>query len=171
MSTRDAVAREISRALALLMEPGDVIELRAPKCGRAGTVSGYYDDPAALVSDAIKIEREYKPAGIYVTANLVNAALLARASNHYVERAEHTTSDGDILRRRWLPIDLDPVRPAGVSSTDAEHGAALALARQARDWLIELNVPAESISLADSGNGAHVLVRIDLPNAPDSTAA
>ena len=44
-----------------------------------------------------------------------------------LSRKDATTSDADIVRRRFLPIDIDPVRPSGVSGTDAEHGLALLL--------------------------------------------
>lgn len=169
MSTRDDVRVQIRRALALLFEPGDVIELRAPNAGRAGVVSGYYDDPDALARDGVRLAVRRDLPGIYVTPNPVKAALLARAANRFIERAKHTTSDADIACRRWLLVDLDPVRPAGVSSTNAEHDAALALARQARDWLAELGMPHGSIVLADSGNGAHLLVRVELPNDTEST--
>src|SRR5439155_15142497 len=65
----------------------------------------------------------------------------------------------------WLLGDFDAARPAGISSTDAQHAAALAQARACRDWLRdELGFPAASLVLADSGNGGHALARIDLPN-------
>ena len=99
----------------------------------------------------------------------MNKALLARAVNRFVERAKPTTSDADILHRRWLLVDFDPVRPAQISSTELEHSAALALAREAREWLAELGMPLTSMVLADSGNGAHLLVRIELPNVAEST--
>ena len=49
------------------------------------------------------------------------------------------TADKDILRRRKLLVDLDPVRPAGVSSSDEEHAAAIQRAYRiaddmAREW-------------------------------------
>src|SRR5690606_7071874 len=71
------------------------------------------------------------------------------------------------LRRRWLPVDIDPVRPSGVSSTDAEHAAALAMAERIAGYLAEQGFPAPI--LADSGNGAHLLYRIDLPNDEAAT--
>jgi len=102
--------------------------------------------------------------GVYVTLQDIEPALLARAANRVVERAQQTTADTDVLRFRWLPIDLDPVRPAGISSTDIEHDAALASGAEVTRWLVgEQGFPAESIVQADSGNGAHVLVRIDEP--------
>jgi hypothetical protein len=168
MSTRDDAHRAISRTLALFYEPGDVIELRAPNAGRAGTISGYYDDLEALARDALRLDGGRNLPGIYVTANPVRQNLLPRAVNRAIQRAKHTTSDADIIERRWLLIDLDSVRPAGVSSTDTEHAAALTLADEVRDWLCELGISPDSIVLANSGNGAHLLVRTDLPN--DATA-
>ena len=167
--TRDDVHAEIRRTVAVFCGVGDVIELRVPSAGRSGTISGYYDDLDALVHAALRLDARLDLPGIYITPNPVNPALLARAANRTVERAKHTTSDADIVRRRWLLVDLDPVRPAGVSSTDAEHAAALSLARAARDWLAEHGIGRDSVALADSGNGAHLLVRVELAN--DAAAA
>ncbi len=123
---------EITRAHELLFEPGQVVELRALKARE--TVSGYFDDGEALAQKAVELDgRGYV---VYVTLNEVDPALLARAENRArrVYR-EPTTSDSGIVRRRWLPLDFDPVRPAGVSSTDKEKGAALLRAREVRDYL------------------------------------
>jgi hypothetical protein len=104
---------------------------------------------------------------IYITLNPVLPALLARAVNRLRERAEITTSDSDILRRRWLLIDFDPVRPAGISSTDAEHGRAMSVACGAMDDLHGAGLGDPVV--ADSGNGAHVLYQLDLPNDRHAT--
>ena len=98
----------------------------------------------------------------YITLNAVRRDLLARAANRVVAHARNTTKDEDIVRRRWCPIDFDAVRPAGISATDGEHQAALDRARQCRDWLCEQGWPEPVF--ADSGNGAHLLYRIELPN-------
>ncbi len=103
-----------------------------------------------------------KAEGVYFTLNPVNPALLARADNRVKPYAKHTTNDADILRRRWLPLDFDPKRPAGVSSTDQEHRLALERAIECREWLSCMGWP-EPI-MADSGNGAHLLYGTDLPN-------
>jgi len=65
-----------------------------------------------------------------------------------------------------LLIDVDPCRPSGISSTNAEHLAALTRARDIREWLASQGWP--EIALADSGNGAHLLAHIDLPNDDDN---
>ena len=82
--------------------------------------------------------------GIYVTLNEVNPALLSRRANRIKMRLgkkDSTTSDADILRRRWLPIDIDPLRPSGVSSTDVEHGLALAKADEVARSIAGLGFP------------------------------
>lgn len=159
-----ATPEAIRQAIAVLFDPGDVAELRAFK-GRRCTISGYYDDPDRLATDAAKVNRT---AGtVYVTLNRIVSDLLARRANRYEEYAAITTSDDQILRRRWLPIDLDAERPAGISSTEAEHDAAIQRARDVRAFLMgELGWP-EPVA-ADSGNGAHLLPRIDLPNDDES---
>ena len=105
--------------------------------------------------------------GIYLTLNPCNPALLARAANRLQDCAQVTTSDADILRRRWLLIDFDPVRPAGISSTNREHGRAVSAACGAWDDLRGAGFPDPVV--ADSGNGAHLLYRVDLPNDSSAT--
>ena len=152
---------DIARALALLFEPGQVVELRA-LFGDA-TASGYYDDMARLAADAEVVEAA-QPQGMYVTLNEVNPALLARRENRTKMRLgkkDATTADVDILRRRWFPVDIDAKRPSGVSSTEAEHEAALMKAEQVDHFLSGEGWPDPI--LGDSGNGAHLLYRIDIP--------
>lgn len=155
----------IADSLKRLFAPDAVVELRIPHT-RKGTVSGYFNTPDELAAAAARWSG--KAAGMYCTINPVTPALLARANNRLVEYVRHTTSDTDILHRCWLLLDFDPGRPAGISSTDTEHDAALARARECVAWLRGLGFAA--FVLADSGNGAHVLVRIDLPNDAASTA-
>jgi len=152
----------IGEALAALFCEGSVVEVRA--LADRFTHSGYFDDLAKCAEAAAALDADPEVRGIYVTLNEVKGALLARRANRVkmrLTRNDPTTSDTDILRRRWLPIDLDPVRPSGVSSTDAEHDAALAKADEIALWLSERGFPAPI--RADSGNGAHLLYRIDLP--------
>ncbi|MDP6063850.1 MAG: hypothetical protein QGI49_03565, partial [SAR202 cluster bacterium] len=157
---------EIRSALSLLVEQGEVVELRVPGTSR-GTCSGYFDD-GQLLGDAA-VELSGQGPGVYITLNRVDPTLLARANNRVRDfvRQGDCTKDEDILRRRFLPIDFDAVRPAGISSTKEEHSAAILKATECRQWLTERGWPAPI--LADSGNGAHLLLRVDLPNDEAST--
>ena len=44
--------KNIEEAVRLWLEPGHVYELRCPKAAKYRTISGYFDDPARLVSQA-----------------------------------------------------------------------------------------------------------------------
>jgi hypothetical protein len=166
MTRLEANFAEIERGISVLFRPGNVVEVRIPKT-RAGVVAGYFDDHAALAVALHQADAKCRPAGIYYVLNQIEPALLGRAYNRLKEHAEYTTADNNILRRLWFPIDLDPVRPAGVSSSDEEHAAAIARARvMSTDLAKEWGHPI----LADSGNGAHLLYNIDLPNDQEALA-
>lgn len=152
-------ADEIRRALGVLMQPGDVLEMRALGT-HVGTVSGYFDDPEALTREAVAWSG--KATAVYVTLNPCLPDLLARAANRAKRHAKTTTSDHEIACRHWLGVDFDPVRPADISSTEEEHAAALDRARECREWLREEAWP-EPI-FADSGNGAHLVYPVDDKN-------
>lgn len=152
---------EIAAAIGLLINPGDVFELRVPKAGKFRTISGYFDNAEALAKALAAFPAEQLP-GVYITLNPLNPALMARANNRAAAYAENTATDKDVQRRRWFPLDFDAVRPAGISSSDEEHEAAHRKAVQVREHLRSLGWP-EPI-YADSGNGAHLLYRVDLPN-------
>ena len=111
---------EIRRALAVLYQPGDVVELRALDVG-GKTVAGYFDDHAKLAEAAAKLSGS--AAGVYVVLNEFTPALLARSANRLTTGPKTLTRDTNIIRRRYLPIDIDAKRPSGISSTDAEHDA------------------------------------------------
>ncbi len=156
----------IRRVLNFLYpQAGSVIELRSLKT-RWGTVSGYFDDFAKLAETAAELSGSV-PA-VYITLNPVKPDLLARANNRIEKYARTTTADPDITKRCWLPVDFDPARPSDISSTDIEKAFAIERAKETRAWLTTLGFPAGVF--ADSGNGAHLLYRIDLPNDADSAA-
>ena len=153
---------EFWRAVRALTKPGDVTELRALKNGT--TAAGYFDNPAALSREAATLDGQ--GFTVYITANPTNPALLARAENKIKRPLREATSDKDVLRRRWLLVDFDPERPAGISSTDEEKWAALERARAVHRHLEEQGWP-EPVE-GDSGNGAHLLYPLNLPNDAES---
>jgi P4 family phage/plasmid primase-like protien len=159
----------IASAVELLAGPGQVVEVRA-LAGNA-VHSGYFTDYAAFAQACEALDTDPSVQGIYVTLNPVNPSLLSRRANRIkmrLARNDATTADTDITRRRWFPVDIDPVRPSGVSSSDAEHTAAFVMADAVAAWLSQIGFP-EPVR-ADSGNGAHLLYRIDLPNDAASLA-
>ena len=87
---------------------------------------------------------------------------MARAANRIAAKAENTSSDADVVRRRWLFIDIDPNRPSGISSTETERLEAKMVLDQVAAYLGSNHWP-EPIT-AMSGNGWYLLYPIDLPN-------
>ena len=159
-------ANEIIHALHLWFQAGDVFEVRvldavSADYRREHIESGYFDyEHISAVPEALKRLLSFR--GVYVTVNPVNPDLLARAVNRLRPAGRNpTTADTDIVRRRWLLIDCDPRRASGVSSSNAEHESALAKARKIRSDLFSLGWPDPIMT--DSGNGAQLMYRIDLP--------
>lgn len=157
---------EIAGTLRKVFLPGDVFEIRildalTAKVMRKHTVCGYFDyDHIDAAAD--EIEKARLCLGVYYTPNPCRKDLMGRANNRLNDSfKQYATSDADILCRRWLLIDCDAVRPSGISSSGAEHAAALAKAQEIRSnfagagWADPLYI--------DSGNGAQLMYRIDLP--------
>lgn len=159
-------ANEITHALRLWFQAGDVFEVRvldavSADYRREHIESGYFDyEHISAVPEVLKRLLSFR--GVYVTVNPVNPDLLARAVNRLRPAGRNpTTADTDIVRRRWLLIDCDPRRASGVSSSNSEHESALAKAREIRDGLSSLGWPDPIMT--DSGNGAQLMYRIELP--------
>jgi hypothetical protein len=148
----------------VLLDINKIAELRIMQRVK-GVVSGYYNDYREMAKAAANWNG--KAPGIYTTLNPVDTALLARARNRVCAGSLEATKDLEVTRRTFLPLDFDPVRVAGVSSTEQEHEAAITRAQECCEFLRKRGWPAPIV--ADSGNGAHLLFRIDLPN--DKTAA
>ncbi len=157
---KDQPVLDILATTEALLDPGSVVEVRALGVPGKGVISGYFTDYVTLAWDAVTFSG--KAESVLLSLNEVNPALLGRSANRLKPFAKHTTSDADIVRRRWLLVDVDPVRPSGISSTDSEHTAALERAEHIREYLSAQGWPEPIV--ADSGNGAHLLYRLDLPN-------
>lgn len=156
-------AQAILAALSIIA-PSGVVELRALDCDPASgydrTVSGYFDrDHHAALADAVE-RMCAKAGGVYVTLQGVGEDCLARACNRArpVKKKDASTTDADVVAYRWLPLDFDPVRTKGVSSTDAELALAHKAAQAVRSALAADGWPAPVY--ASSGNGAHLLYRL-----------
>lgn len=149
-----------------LFADDQIVELRALKVkaryGKPHTVSGYFDADhrAEMVAEAMNLTADAK--GVYFTANPVNPDLLARRCNR-VDRVDEgeTTSDKNIVCRRWLPIDIDPIRDSQISASADEKAKARELTEDIHVYLSERGFPAPIF--VDSGNGFHLLYRIDMP--------
>lgn len=156
------VISTISNTLELLNKKNETTtELRILKT-TTGIVSGYYTDPQILAAHAAA--KDGNVPGIYITLNPVLRSF--HSTNQLESWAKKTTKDVDIAKRLFFPIDLDPIRKTGVSSTDVELEAAKSLANRVKKQLMRKGW-SDPI-FACSGNGYHLLYSIDLPNDNNS---
>lgn len=156
--TKLASKETITRTLETLKQPKEVVEVRILKTDK-GTVSGYFDNNEKLVTSIQQYIGKYD---IYVTLNPTKDEMLARCSNRLQSYAKQTSSDQDIKEIRYVLIDIDPIRASGISSTNEEKKAAAELIKIIRKDLINEGIPAPFI--ADSGNGYHMLLPVELEN-------
>jgi len=153
---------QIHDALQAMVPSGAVFELRMLGQRKGQIDSGYFDSAAQAANALVAAQGYYK--GIYFTPNPVNPDALARSYNRITPWAQHTTQDPEIARRRWLMIDLDPKRPVGISSNDAEKAATLNAASTISAVLSSMyGFPQPMVT--DSGNGYWLMYRIDEENS------
>jgi hypothetical protein len=169
----------VCRGLRILFAPEQVIEVRALKKlpgGRNRTDACYVTNLESAAKAISKlnesgcVERDERLNwdGIYYVLNPFPNAILSRhPANKIIRGINSTVGDADILRRRWFFIDFDPDRLTGISSTTAELLAAKDAAHTCREWLNGLGFPPPFMAM--SGNGYHLLYRIDEPNDKETT--
>lgn len=131
---------------------------------KKGTISGYFNNEESLERAIMRYDGKNN---IFFTLNEISENIVSRSKDHLTMFAKHTTKDSEIIRRRWIPVDFDPVRPAGVSSTDEELGYAKQLFEEVKDYFLSQGITG--MVYAMSGNGYHILIPVDLPNDDKST--
>ena len=152
----------------LTTSPGDVREVRILDAVEGSnpraadfprTLAGYFDNAEELAKALATVTHA---KGWYITLNPVISDALSRACNRLIKaQGGGLTKADEVLRREWLPVDLDPIRVSGVSSSEEEHQAALQMAQKIAEDLRDLGFPEPVV--ADSGNGAHLMYPLNLP--------
>jgi hypothetical protein len=131
-----------------------------------GVCVGYFDNREAALRAVDSEPLQYKAA--YFTLNPIKLPAGIPLNPQALTPSRNAAGASDIERRVWLLIDCDPPRPAKTNSTAEEKQAAREEADHIKEWLRSHGWP-EPV-LADSGNGWHLLYRIDLPNDEASTS-
>ena len=151
-------SKELLKTLEIFHKAGEVVEVRILNTSK-GTVSGYFDNHEELIRC---IEDYIGKYNIFITLNPVKKDLLSRCNNRLKEYAKQTTCDTDIESIRYILVDIDPVRPSGISASRDEKDASYKILKQIRKDLIELGFSEPIVS--DSGNGFHLQVPVELDN-------
>lgn len=170
----DPIADAIAAALPLFFRPGDTFEVRFLNVGEPGRVHAGWLTVADLPAAARSIARlAARAEGTYFTPNPVRrpawAADVPPDAFPMVSagRGKPAATDADVSERRWLIVDIDPVRPSGVCATDDEKAAAWTVAENVRAGLAAAG--RRPVAVADSGNGFHLYYRLT-PPLPGGTA-
>lgn len=98
----------------------------------------------------------------YFTLNEIDPELYGRSQHDCFVDSAVATSDNDIVRRRWVLIDFDPVRKKDLASSQSELKAAHDAAANVYRYLKTMGFKEPVIAL--SGNGYHLLYKVDMPN-------
>lgn len=121
------------------------------------TYSAYFTD----IEEAIKQLPKYDNSQIYFTVNKVNDACASRKQfNNFMLVQGTATSKNDIIRRLFIPIDIDVERPSGICSTNEEKEYAHKKALTVFRFLQENNF-AEPV-ICDSSSGYHIYYPVDM---------
>lgn len=144
---------------------GKLVEIRL--LGK-NTYSGYFTNIETLITqikpylDANNAQY-YGNLQAYFTLNEINADLYSREQRDvFVKKPRSTSTDGDIVRRCFVLIDLDPDRSAGISASNEEFEKAHLKAVDLYRYL--MNEGFKEPIITRSGNGWHVYVTCDMPN-------
>lgn len=150
----------LEKAIHVLKDPGELFEIRIISNGKKQPISGYFTSADVLLRALKTIDLRGK--NVYITLNRLNHALYSREQHDRFIQGVTTTNDHDVTRYKWLFIDLDPERISGVSSTDEELKSAHALMLAVADYLdgFGFEKPVKALS----GNGYHLLYKVDFPN-------
>ena len=131
------------------------------------TYSGYYKSVENIIRDIDPLS-ERPNMQIYFVLNSINADCYDRDQKEHIrELPKNTTSDNDIEGRRFILIDFDPKRPAGVGSTDKQLELAHHVAVDSYRFLLNQGLYEPIVS--KSGNGYHILIPVEMDNTQENT--
>lgn len=153
-------ADEVRKTIAILKPNNQIFEIRIIGGTNKAPISGYFRDAETLLEKFDTIDVRNK--NIYITLNGLNEGCFSRVQRESFQQTKVTTSDSDVEGYQWLFVDLDPIRPTGISSSNEEMNAAKELAGKIYNYLKGLGF--EDPVKAISGNGCHLLYRISLVN-------
>lgn len=157
---------KIKQSIELLKPNNELYEIRILQTSGKfkTTISGYFKGTKNL-EKAFKTV-DLRRANVFFTLQKVDDVCYAMEQHEQFLQVKDTTSDKDITDYEWLLVDVDPKRKSGVSSTDAELKNAEAISDRVAEFLE--NMGFYDPIRAKSGNGCHLLYKIDLPKTDEN---
>lgn len=157
----EATPEEQLRALYRFLghEPHGVTEVRiiATKLEQGSKTKirgiGFFDNEESFVQACLNVDKS-SPHNVYAGLNPRDIALFDSAPNE-IRSLDTGASESDVTAAMFLGIDIDPVRPKGEASTQAELQTALEIRDAIAAWARSQGFPPALAGM--SGNGGHLV--------------
>ena len=142
----------------------ELVEIRILDPETKRSYSGYFTD----IETILKEVKKYEKSNIYFTLNVIDPACYSREQHDKISlRPKATTSDNDILARKWCLIDIDCEKPSDTNSTDEEKELAKQVVNNVYKFL--MNEGFEKPIVCDSANGFHLLYKQAMLSSAERT--
>lgn len=150
----------------LFKNDNELVEMRA--IANKVTYSGYYKNVENLIRDIEYLAQQHQDIQFYYTLNKIDERIYSRQQSEcFVKNPKNTTTDAEIVGRRFILIDLDPVRPAGINSSDVELEYAHEKARDVYRFLRENGFNPSIVCM--SSNGWHLNLPVKMAVNDETT--
>ena len=150
----------IQETLNKLFAADDILEIRAID-SNGKVYAGFFDKHhhKEMISEIVRLN-DFANVFIILNHFADDSTILEKYQNINVVKDKNLnlTKSSDIRNVDYFLVDIDPVRPTGVSSTNEELNAAWLVCDQVRAYLSSLGFNCPIIAM--SGNGYHILYPI-----------
>lgn len=142
----------------------ELVEIRILDPETKRSYSGYFTDIETILREI----KRYEKCNLYFTLNVIDPACYSREQHDRIStRPKSTTSDAEILGRKWCLIDIDCEKPSDTNSTDAEKELAKGVVNEVYKFLRDEGF--EKPIICDSANGYHLLYKQAMISNPQNT--
>lgn len=142
----------------------ELVEIRIIDPEMKRTYSGYFTDIETLLREV----KRYEHCNIYFSLNVINPACYGREQkDRIVQRVKSTTSDNDIIGRKWCLIDIDCEKPSDTNSSEEEKDLAKQVVNNVYQFLKDEGF--ERPIVCDSANGYHLLLKQAMKASAENT--
>lgn len=132
----------------------ELVEIRILDPETKRSYSGYFTDVETILREI----KRYEKCNLYFTLNIIDPACYSREQHDRISvRPKSTTSDNEILARKWCLIDIDCEKPSDTNSTDEEKELAKQVVNNVYKFLRDEGF--EKPVICDSANGYHLLYK------------
>ena len=142
----------------------ELVEIRILDPETKRSYSGYFTDIETILREI----KRYEKCNLYFTLNVIDPACYSREQHDKIStRPKSTTSDNEILARKWCLIDIDCEKPSDTNSTDEEKELAKEVVNNVYKFLRDEGF--EQPVICDSANGFHLLYKQAMISSPQNT--